>query len=374
MSMAQSFQWTEVGRHGNPGDNNAELSMEIRGATNADLAEIVDLQCLVFRPTEDQASARYWSYFRDEPTYRPEQSRLLLDNGRIVAHLRIWDRQIRVRGARLRVGGIGSVLTHPDFRGRGYAQSLMRDAEVYMEQAGYDLGMLFTIIGTPFYAKLGWIPIPLPTFTLRVDGLKITAENNGRKLDPDQDLPAAMALYDAANAQWTGTEVRTIPYWQSGPSSYRDLFPQIGVEQEGQLIGYLNYDSQGIDLEVREVCFAREDEATCHTLCHILLSIAQRENKATISGSLPVNHTLLQQLTALGNTWLSSDQHEKTMVKLINWKTLTAKLAYGHPAERPANETDFWHALFGHKSPTTPAWLKPLPEADGFFYWAPDIF
>ena len=121
-------------------------------------------------------------------------------------------------------------------------------------------------------------------------------------------------------------------------------------------------------------CRAYKIKWTCHTLCHILLSIAQRENKASISGSLPVNHPLLQQLTALGNTWLSSDQHEKTMVKLINWKTLTAKLAYGHPAERPANETDFWHALFGHKSPTTPAWLKPLPEADGFFYWAPDIF
>ena len=86
-----------------------------------------------------------------------------------------------------------------------------------------------------------------------------------------------------------------------------------------------------------------------------------------------MNHPLLLQLTALGNTWLSSDQHEKTMVKLINWKTLSAKLAYEHPAERPANETDFWQALFGHQSPT-PAWLKPLPKADGFFYWAPDIF
>ena len=96
----------------------------------------------------------------EESTYELEQSRVLVD------HLRIWDRQIRVRKAHLCVGGIGSVLTHLDLLGRGYARALLRDAETYMAQSGYDLGMLFTIIGTSFYAKLDWVPIPLPTFVL----------------------------------------------------------------------------------------------------------------------------------------------------------------------------------------------------------------
>ena len=90
--------------------------MEIRAAKETELEELVELQRLVFRP-EEQAQPRYWSYVREEPTYRLEQSRVVVDGGQIVAHLRVWDRQILVRGAHLRAGGIGSVLTRPQCRG-----------------------------------------------------------------------------------------------------------------------------------------------------------------------------------------------------------------------------------------------------------------
>ena len=343
--------------------------MEIRAAKEAELAELIDLQCLVFRPTEAEASTRFWSYIRDEPTYQLEQSRILLYEGRIVAHLRVWDRLIRVRGAQLRVGGIGSVLTHPDFRGRGYAQALMRDAEKYMRQAGYDLGMLFTIIGTPFYAKLGWISIPLPTFSLPLDDQKITTSDTGRTLHT-QDLSAVMALYDIASADLTGTEVRNPGYWQSGPSGYRGLFPQIGVEHNGQLTGYLNCTNEGTDLEIHEICFAPGDEATCDELAQTLLTTAQSQHLKAIKGSLPVEHPLLNRLSELSNKQPQMGQHEKTMVKLLDSTTLVAKLTDAGPAI--ANEVEFWQALFGTAS--APAWMKNLPAAQGFFYWSPDIF
>ena len=48
---------------------------------------------------------------------------MIFADGRIVAHLRIWDRALRVRGAELLAAGIGSLCTHPDYRGRGYAKA-----------------------------------------------------------------------------------------------------------------------------------------------------------------------------------------------------------------------------------------------------------
>ena len=348
--------------------------MEIRSAKKAELVEIVDLQCLVFRPDESAASTRYWAYFHEEPTYQFEQSRILIEQGRIVAHLRIWDRQIRVRGATLRVGGIGSVLTHPDFRGRGYAQALIRDAELYMQQAGYDLGMLFTIIGTPFYAKLGWIPLPLPTFSFPVGEPTTAFSDSARILDDTADLPAVMALYDAANANQTGTEIRNSGYWRSGPSRYRKLFPQKGIERNGELVGYLNYDNNGSDLKVCEVCFMPGDEEACQVVAHTLFAAAKKEGLKTIKGSLPPDHTLLARLADLSNSQPRFSQHQKTMVKMLDWGTIRKKLTDMAPADPPSDEAALWNELLNPRSASTPGWLDKLPDAQGFFYWDPDIF
>ncbi len=64
----------------------------------------------------------------------------------------MWDRKLSVRGQTITAGGLGSMLTHPDHRGKGIASGLLADAERYFQAIDYDIGLLFTIIGAPFYA------------------------------------------------------------------------------------------------------------------------------------------------------------------------------------------------------------------------------
>ena len=64
----------------------------------------------------------------------------------------MWDRKLSVRGQTITAGGLGSMLTHPDHRGKGIASGLLADAERYFQEIDYDIGLLFTIIGAPFYA------------------------------------------------------------------------------------------------------------------------------------------------------------------------------------------------------------------------------
>ena len=134
--------------------------MKIRAVHETELEEIAELQRLVFRPDDPDGAQRFMTYTRGDPTYTVDQSRVVVDRGRIVAHLRIWDRRLGVRGADLLAAGIGSLRTHPNHRGRGYAQALMPDSERYFLEAGSNLGLLFTIIGPPFHEALGWLPIP----------------------------------------------------------------------------------------------------------------------------------------------------------------------------------------------------------------------
>lgn len=351
--------------------------MQIRGATEDELEALVELQRLVFRPQEGPtAQERYWSYVRQEPTYRPQQSRLVIDQGRIVAHLRVWDRTIRVRGATLRAGGIGSVLTHPDCRGKGYARALLHATEDYLRQAGYDLGLLFTIIGTTFYARLGWTPIPLPTFELPAGPAAHNDYGTLRRLHIDRDLEEVSALYRHFTEPMTGPETRPLPYWTSGPSRYRGVFPPWGVERQGRLVAYVNFAIDDKELWLTEAVASPSCEAAYGQLADQVNEQARQANLQNITGSLPHNHRLVAQLAP------SSDQirwgtHEEMMVNLINWDTLSRKLGIDDlPA--PQAESAFWQALFGLKAESPDAdlnaWLDKLPPSHTPFYWWNDIF
>lgn len=68
---------------------------------------------------------------------------ILREKGRIISLVRIFP-QVAVMGERkAEIGGIGSVATHPDYRGRGYMRILMNHCLREMEKRGY----VFSILG-----------------------------------------------------------------------------------------------------------------------------------------------------------------------------------------------------------------------------------
>jgi len=180
---------------------------------------------------------------------------VIFADGRIVAHLRIWDRALRVRGAELLAAGIGSLCTHPDYRGRGYAKALMHDSEDYFFAAGYDMGLLFSIIGTPFYQAQGWIPIPLPTFEFgKVSTCPMP--KGVRRLEVARDLEVVHALYQAHGLTNECAVLRDDDYWTDGPAQVRGTFPTWGAVREGQLASYATVESDDEEVWIKKACGA----------------------------------------------------------------------------------------------------------------------
>jgi aminoglycoside 2'-N-acetyltransferase I len=79
-----------------------------------------------------------------------------------IAHAGIVIRQARWNDRDVKVGGIGGVMTHPDFRGRGYARAAVnRGTEFFREQGEIDFGLLVckpSLI--PLYERFGWRVFP----------------------------------------------------------------------------------------------------------------------------------------------------------------------------------------------------------------------
>ncbi len=355
--------------------------MEIRAVREDEIEETLELQRLVFRPDEGAGALdRYRTYVRDDPSYRLDQSRVLLEDGRIVAHLRVWDRAIRVRGAVIRAGGIGSVLTHPEYRGRGFARALMRKTEAYMLNAGYDVGLLFTIIGTPFYETLGWAPIPLPTFAIDLASGTVDHEvSRVRTLDVARDLDAVMAIYEQCSRSLTGPEVRPREYWTAGPSRIRGVFPQWGVGQDADLCGYATFDATGDRIWVKEGCVQPSHEAVFADLARWVCRCARQNGLTRVEGSLPAEHGLVRALEEVCGSTAAWDGHDEMMLKGINWRRIKEKLdGNPPPGGAPAAEGAFWRALFGQDvdgmDESLTEWMDSLPECEGPFYWWSDIF
>ena len=282
--------------------------MEIRGIRESELAEMIDLQCRVFRPDGHE---RYWQYVRTDPSYRYDQSRVVVVNGRIVSTLRVWEREMRIGSIPVPMGGIGGVGTHPDHQGTGYATALMKDTVTYMRTVGYDVGVLFSAIPCAFYRKLGWASVPLAGFrvTRRQSAGLGETEWRVEPFDEERDLKASIALYDGYNAERSGSLVRTRSYWNSGPARLREIWPTVVARYEDRFGGYLNFQVNGKSVNIFEVAHDRKQPQALTALVNHLLQVCEQEGVEELHGDIPHRHPMVNLLVegTAGDTFLTGN-------------------------------------------------------------------
>jgi GNAT superfamily N-acetyltransferase len=94
---------------------------------------------------------------------------LLDDSGRLLATAKRYRFAARLDGRSGLVSGLGAVYTPPDRRGQGYATALLERMIEEERRAGALAATLFSEIGPEFYARLGFVPVPLDEVTVNVE-------------------------------------------------------------------------------------------------------------------------------------------------------------------------------------------------------------
>jgi GNAT superfamily N-acetyltransferase len=98
-----------------------------RGTKPEEFDEVTELVNLVFhggRPDPPTMKDNFPMLFSD---WNLNNLRIIVEDDKVVSHIGVSQREISVYGCRTRVGSIGSVCTHPDYRGRGFATMLLKD-------------------------------------------------------------------------------------------------------------------------------------------------------------------------------------------------------------------------------------------------------
>jgi len=297
--------------------------MEIRAARESELDAIVEMLCLAFRPTGRE---RYEKHLKQDSSYRLDQSRVGLVGGKIVSYVRVSDRPMRMGSCVVRMGGVGAVATHPDYRGRGYNTAVLQDAIKYMEREGYDVSMLFTGIH-PHYAKLGWAPFPEheSSVKLRYKSVPAVAGCVVRGFK-EEDLEAVARVYDDHNRRRTGTLVRSRQYWLDGHSRHMGVLPSHVLEVDGVVHAYLNWGKRGNEMAVREMGYMLDRPDCLKPLAHFLIGLAVSEGADTIRFELPRSHPFPEIVCDEGNGNMSHAEREGMMLRLINLASLLNKI------------------------------------------------
>ena len=96
----------------------------------------------------------------------------LVDGDRLIGHAGWVPSGVRTAaGQDLAVLGLGGVMVHPDYRGRGLGAGLVEGAMQRMGSGGTALALLFCRTDrVAFYGRLGWVPVADPVTVEQAGG------------------------------------------------------------------------------------------------------------------------------------------------------------------------------------------------------------
>lgn len=302
------------------------MDYRIRSARRADLPAVYELVDAAFpfaRPelfrnqTESDSSYRFW------------QTRLAEVDGRIVSHVRIFDRTMLVRGMRLRAGGIGSVATDPRYRKYGMASALLKDAIAQMERRGYHVSFLFT--GIPhFYARLGWRVVRQPYYAASAREIADLPSQDGvraRRFRP-ADIPALARIYDRASEGRTGAVARSKRYWRDHLTWTDDDAPGFLVgEVKEKPVAYARSRME-IDrhLNLLEVIALPGEERALPPLLAALARYGQSKGAAELRGIVPADSPVADALRRLPSSRMTMDFALPDMMRVVHLDDMLSRL------------------------------------------------
>ena len=119
----------------------------------------------------------------------------LVEGSDVLSSAKLYTFAATLDGQPIRVAGLGAVFTQPAHRRRGAGAELIERLIARATGDGADLALLFSEIGTDYYARLGFEPIPHSLFTLRVtESDRYGAPATLVRGADDRDLPAIVAM------------------------------------------------------------------------------------------------------------------------------------------------------------------------------------
>jgi predicted N-acetyltransferase YhbS len=303
----------------------------IRAARPADMPAVYELLSVCFPDARPNVFRRQTEH---DSTYRRRHSRVVEVDGRVVGYLRVFDRRMWVRGARLRAAGIGSVAVNPDYRRRGLAYALLRDTIALIQRDGYHVSFLGSEVAPLFYERLGWRVVRQPSHGApAVEAAALPDGRAGLTIRPFEpsDLPAVARIHAAATRGRTGAVARSLRYW-TDHMSWLDGDAGgflVAMDARGHPCAFVRGRSErwASTLMVLDAHCRQGAEDCMAPLLGALGRYAVGQGLKGIQASLPEGHPLGEAFASLPSAGVTTEVRYPFMMAVVDLSGLLRQLA-----------------------------------------------
>lgn len=257
-----------------------------------------------------------------DTSYDPNTTWFATVNGTVASTIQIFPLHIRVGKASLKIGGIGSVGTDPNFRGLSLAHKILHAQVDWMKQNDYDLCPLLAIIH-PFYERVGWKVIPEQAYSIARPALtQHTSGQNIISFDVAY-IDHLQEIYEQFNNERTYTAIRNKAYWNdllNWPAW--DNSDCLLLRKDNKIVAYgIIAKTADEKAAINELAYVQEAEEDVIELFHALCQL--RPDAKHITAKLPDDHRLAAYFK---ENDAESIELNVTMWKMINLASIFHKL------------------------------------------------
>jgi predicted N-acetyltransferase YhbS len=218
-------------------------------------------------------------------------------DGHILSSMKLYRPRVRLQGRTRRACAIGAVFTPRALRRRGHAAAMLGRVLEEATAAGDGPAMLFSDIGTGYYASLGFRALPSEEAHGTLSrSPKAPAGWSLRPMLPD-DLPAVVEAHDAWCATRPIAVLRDVAHWRFLLERARSYFARFDgsdlsrryrvAMRDGRFAGYVVAVEGEGEWELREAGAADADPDALAALLRVAASDARGRGLTTVFGWIP---------------------------------------------------------------------------------------
>jgi GNAT superfamily N-acetyltransferase len=260
-----------------------------------------------------------------DPAYNPRDTFLVVSGGRVVSHLRLEPREMRVGRSLLRVAVFSDVVTAPEQQGRGHARTALDAALESARAERYQLALLFTDL-LDFFRDLGWSPWARASFTIDIQPDKAADIPTAVRDYRAADLDSVMAIHGHCGSRYAGPLLRSIAWWKSDLQRRADRGEIVVLEVDGAIKGYARARHSWPDnSEFAITDLASIDHAGEVALLTAFLQRARRQGFSRVTGQIQLS-TPLDDLPSGLQVHAERGQDNRAMFKLLSLRRLIRAL------------------------------------------------
>jgi predicted acetyltransferase len=163
------------------------------------------------------------------------------EEDKILSTVRVFFRDLNINGNKVRSGGIGSVGTLEEYRGRGLSKEIFKETIKLMESRDIKISFLLSgVQNEGYYSSLGYFKSVLKYKTCAINkGRNYPTNYYIRNMDIDKDLSYLIKMHEYFTTSFNGNVARNEEYWKQWVATISGE-TKIAVTNSGDIIAYIH--------------------------------------------------------------------------------------------------------------------------------------